>query len=198
MLKFIDVFIWACVLALLVTLISLIANGDEPEALSATSVDETTTYIRPMPPVSRLAEANQIERYVSWWLQNYPRRRAVALTYIDPILYWSAFYGLDPLLVSIIISLESSWVYKSVGGRKEYGLMQVHPSNSRDLDTSTPIGQIQAGTRQLRRCYTKCGPRTLKALNCYGTKGGKCRPILSFAKRRVRIYRRMQEMFDGT
>jgi hypothetical protein len=188
MLKLIDVFVWICVVLLILTLVLAIAKADEPAEAAG------------MPVATDTAE---VDEYVSWWLQHNPKRRRTALSYTQLVVYWSNHCGdgrpncrkLDPLLVSIIISLESSWRLDAVGTKTERGLMQVHPGTVRGINLGTAPGQIQAGTSVLRRCFDKCAGKTVRALNCYGTKGGKCTPVLPFAKRRVRIYTRAVKQF---
>jgi hypothetical protein len=185
--KLIDVFIWILVIMLVLILGIAISRADEP--LAATALGE-------QPTVSGYSQGqNELDRYLDWWLRHYPYRRMKAQIYSQMAVKWAGVYRIDPLLVGIIISLESSWIPSAIGSKTEQGLMQVHPSNARDLDLRHPDDQIQAGCRLLRKCFDRCKGHTLRALNCYGTKGGKCRPALSFAKRRLRIYKRAISQF---
>jgi soluble lytic murein transglycosylase-like protein len=186
MLKLIDVFVWVCVVLLILTLVLAIAKADEPEV----SMD----LVEPTAEMSMAPESQEVNDYVAWFLQHYPKRRARALSYVPLVIHWCEYYYVDPLLVSIMISKESSW-RPDVRGRShgEYGLMQVHGRKSiRGFDMTTPAGQIQAGVKRLKFAIDKCST-LIQAINHYGT--GYCKPVRKFAKRRMRIYKRAVKQF---
>lgn len=97
-------------------------------------------------------------------------------------------YRLDPLLVAVFVSLESSWDEHSVGEAGEKGLMQVHTVYARrgfDLQDSTQ--QIQAGARWLRKCIDTCKGNLRQGVNMYTA--GTCTAPWVGLQKRMQLYR---------
>jgi len=141
--------------------------------------------------VARMA-TREVESYVKWFHQNVSDRRTNrALKYVPFVVSHSLDYQVDPLLVSVLISCESSWRMDRPGKIGEIGLMQVVPSNARGFDMATANGQIGAGTRTLRYCFDKCNGDIGKALTKYATGG--CYKKYDGLKRRLRLYKEAKE-----
>lgn len=65
--------------------------------------------------------------------------------------------NLDPLLVAVIISFESTWEVGASGGIGEVGLMQVHGLATEGFDVATVEGNLAAGCRWLASRIERCG-----------------------------------------
>lgn len=65
--------------------------------------------------------------------------------------------NLDPLLLAVVISCESTWRMDATGKIGEVGLMQVHGEAARGFDTSTIEGNLAAGARWLASRIEKYG-----------------------------------------
>jgi soluble lytic murein transglycosylase-like protein len=65
--------------------------------------------------------------------------------------------GLDPLLLAIVISCESTWKPKSVGKIGEVGLMQVHGEAAKGFAVDTVEGNLAAGAAWLASRLAKHG-----------------------------------------
>jgi len=137
----------------------------------------------------------EVSEYISHVLRSYPERRKKALKLAPVIVKYSLLYSdenvkIDPLLVSLIIYLESSFRPQAVNTREnskgERGLMQMHGGAARGVDFDNPEDQIRGGIHHLRKCFDACRNER-QAINMYGT--GRCTPILQFAKRRHRLYK---------
>lgn len=106
---------------------------------------------------------------------------------------------IDPLLVAVNFSLESSFVQTSRGAVGELGLPQIHPKNKKALtktdgslyDMDSREGQVAAGVRWLAYELQRC--QTLEAgLTAY--KYGACRPIKATGRYRAAEYRRARRI----
>jgi hypothetical protein len=125
--------------------------------------------------------------YNTYEYKRFKLRRA--LGYAPTVVKYSREYKVDHLLISQIITTESSWNKNAVGAIGEKGLMQLKGAFARGLNLDLVDDQIKGGAIALEYCYKRCG-ETLNAINCYGTKKGKCKPILNFAKRKYRGYKK--------
>jgi soluble lytic murein transglycosylase-like protein len=119
----------------------------------------------------------------------YKKRLRDALRLIPSVVTHAKLQGIDPLLVAVIISYESSWDFTAVGKLGEKGLMQTHGRASRGFDMTDPVQQIAAGCAHLARALEFCKGDLPGALSRYGTGGG-CRPVARFVKLRLRAYRK--------
>jgi soluble lytic murein transglycosylase-like protein len=123
----------------------------------------------------------------------YPKRLEKALSYI-PTIIAECGEDIDPLLIAVIISLESSWKAEVRGELGEHGLMQIMPRYGKGFDLSNPREQIRAGIDHFRNAMAMCGGDAKAALNAYGC--GQCQPYKQFVKRRWRYYNRMKRRFN--
>jgi hypothetical protein len=136
--------------------------------------------------------AEQIERLIDDFFhtvrftRNYVERTARAKSYIPNILVASEKYGIDPILVTIIIRDESGFDEKAVGRKGEIGLMQIMPQFVDGFDLSRPAEQIEAGCEQLRAAVGLCGPKLSRQLAYYGS--GNCNHRGRWVQRRVARY----------
>jgi soluble lytic murein transglycosylase-like protein len=142
--------------------------------------------------------------YTADFLQHYPERRAAALALIPAVQSAAAEYNLDPLLMVMLIAMESSWKPGATGQADERGLFQIMPGGpcARGQNLTTPEGQIAAGARCLRMCADDCGgaddtARLRRMLTKYAS--GQCVHQSESVKRkieyRVRKYDRLREQY---
>lgn len=133
----------------------------------------------------------EVQQYVRDWSANLPPRYyRRALEQVPSVVSWSVVYDIDPLLVAVLVSLESSWRVDARGKVGEIGLMQIHPKNRRALegaDMRDGDGQIEAGVKWLRACIDQCGD-VRRGLNAYAT--GHCDPEWRGLAYRWRLYQR--------
>ena len=139
-------------------------------------------------------DSADVETYISTFLKNTPARRAKALKLAPVVIAESRAMEFDPLLVAVLISLESSWKTDATGGIGEIGLMQVLPGGvcAKGQDLTTAHGQIKAGVNCLKLSRDACGDDLTRILTMYAS--GKCVSKSNRTKRlvekRIRIYRR--------
>jgi hypothetical protein len=126
---------------------------------------------------------SEVEQYVTWFHQDAPNRLPAALKLVPLVEFTSRLYGVDPLLVSVIISCESSWRPGAVGMLGERGIMQVHGAAAKGFGRTTE-GRLEAGVNWLRTGIRKCGYNS-NALAWYNGDGCVER---KYAKRRWRLY----------
>jgi len=139
--------------------------------------------------INRESEAiYEVSKYVEHWTQNIQKRfRMRAKKHIPPVAHWSTMYNIDPLLVSVMVSLESSWDPHAKGKKGEIGLMQVHSKEAKaGFDLNDPDQQIHAGVLWLKKCIDKCGYVSL-GVNMYAT--GYCHPRWKGLSYRLRKWR---------
>lgn len=130
------------------------------------------------------------------YIQNkYPERLKKSLAIIPVIIDESKKDPqIDPFLIAQLIYWESRWDSKAKGKLNEIGLMQLHGKAKGDSDLTNPENQIRAGVNWLRKSLLKCG--TIEAaINAYGT--GKCKPILNFAKIRIKKYHKQKNKYSS-
>lgn len=101
---------------------------------------------------------NEVTGYVTWFHARAPARCKKAQKIVPHVVKWSNFYNLDPLLVSTIITFESSWRPDVIGRRGEVGLMQILPQSicSFGQKIETSEDQIRTGARCLRLSLDQC------------------------------------------
>jgi len=136
--------------------------------------------------------ANELKNYINWYLIHYEKRKQKAYTYIPIIEKYSDKYNIDPLLIAIIISCESSWKLKVIGKIGEQGLMQVHGIAMKGFNIYNPDGQIHSGVKFLSQSFDRCKSIT-GAISYYMT-GKTCKPIKP-AKYRYGLYKEAVERF---
>lgn len=127
-----------------------------------------------------------------------PSRARLAKRLTWTIVRESRQRALDPLLVAVLVSLESGYRSDAKGARDERGLLQLMPAHCRGCDLDTPVGQIRAGTDRLAAAFAEC--KTLSgALTHYAC--GRCKSNSVRTRKkiqwRVRYYKKMKERFHG-
>jgi soluble lytic murein transglycosylase-like protein len=139
---------------------------------------------------------SRLEAYITDFMkpisktQAYKKRLKVAMRLIPVIVEQSQKVNIDPLLVGVIISFESSWDPNAKGKKGECGYMQIMPGHKKhkNIDICDPETNIRTGIEWLNQCFRDCSGNVPGALTRYGT-GGACRPIARFVKWRLRAYR---------
>jgi len=145
--------------------------------------------------VVRADDADELRAYITDFMRPisktrvYKKRLAAALNLVPVVIEHSKAQKIDPLLVAVIISYESSWDFTAVGKLGERGLMQTHGRAARGFDMTDPAQQIAAGCAHLARALRDCQGDLSGALSRYGT-GGECRPVARFVKWRLQAYQR--------
>lgn len=147
-----------------------------PAAAVSDPVAESTVVEVPAP-----VDSTNHEAILSTWLDRFfnnvdPRKLTEAKKLIPAVIEAALNENLDPLLVAVVVSCESSWKTDAAGGIGEVGLMQVHGEAARGFDVKTVSGNLAAGTRWLAtliqrygsverglRAYIGGGPRAKKA-----------------------------------
>jgi hypothetical protein len=135
-----------------------------------------------------------VSAYVKDFMALSPRRRDKALELVPEVVQAATEAGIPPMLLAVTISKESSWrVNVPLGkSRGEIGLTQIHGLAAKGQDLTTPVGQIRAGARWLRKCVDRCGS-IREGINAYVS--GKCKPITKAGRRRYKIYLLAVERF---
>jgi len=115
----------------------------------------------------------EVNSHIRWFMQNRnPRLQQRALTFAPSVVHWSKKYSIDPLLTSLIITRESSYLPDQTGSIGEIGLMQVHsPRCKKGFDLTKEDDQIHAGVKCLRYCFDECNGRLDLAMTKYATGG---------------------------
>jgi len=138
----------------------------------------------------------EVDMYLRDFLKNVPPYRYKrAKEFIPYVVNYSQENGIDPLLLAVIISKESSWMPGVTGQKNEKGLTQVHGLAAKGHDVSKPEYQVEAGATWLRKCIDWCDGDVLGGLSIYQT-GYSCRPYKG-AKRRLKLYNEAVAMIRG-
>ena len=135
-------------------------------------------------------QLTETTEYLNWWTQNVSSQKRQAILQYAPITsFWSWYYQIDPLLVDITISCESSWNPGAVGKIKELGLMQLHNKKARACmrNINDPSDQIRCGVKYRKKWIDDCNGSYLQGLNKYRT--GKCKPVDKKARYRYKLYK---------
>ena len=131
---------------------------------------------------ARASEKGRIETYIT---KHYGPHKARAMRYVPMIREESKRQNVDPLLVVIIVHLESSSKHGAVSKVGACGLMQIKPCRSRP-----PRLNVRRGIKVLKREVKRCGS-LLNGLNAY--QSGKCAPVLKRVRFRLWTYRKARE-----
>ena len=138
----------------------------------------------------------EVDMYLRDFLKGTPKYRYKrAKKFIPFVVEYSEKNDIDPLLLSVIISKESSWLPGVTGKKNEKGLTQVHGLAAKGHDVSKPEYQIEAGAIWLRKCIDWCDGDLLGGLSIYQT-GYSCRTYRG-AKQRLKIYNKAVAMIRG-
>jgi len=156
-----------------------------PAAAISDPVAESVVVEAPAEP-----DVTNHEAIVSSYLERFfnnvdPRKLTEAKKLVPAVIEAALQEGLDPLLVAVVVSCESSWKTDATGGIGEVGLMQVHGEATRGFDVKTISGNLAAGTRWLATRIEKHGSveRGLKAYIGGGPRGARA------AAWRLKVYR---------
>ena len=125
--------------------------------------------------------------YLAYWAGKAGKSKLVLL---EPV---------DPLLVAVNFSLESSFFQKRKGGVGELGVGQIHPLNTRALtrpdgtlyDMTQRDDQVAAGVRELAYQAQRCSSLE-QAFTAY--KYGACRPVRGVGPYRTKVYRKARKI----
>ncbi len=134
----------------------------------------------------------EVRSYIDYFHRNTGRAMArkarFARETIAPVVVRESIArGVDPLLTSVIISLESSWNVGSSGGLGELGLMQV--MNPRITPRSF-TDEIMLGTEILQAAIKTCQD-TREALTWYAS--GSCKPRTELTRRKMAYRHRLYQ-----
>lgn len=129
----------------------------------------------------------ELSGFITDFLKLYPKRQQIALSYI-PTIVAECGEDIDPLLIAVLISIESSWKFKAKGRLNEQGLMQIMPKYGKKFQLNDPHEQIRAGIDHFRQTLKLCNGDIKDAINAYGS--GKCKPHYQFLKWRWKWYQR--------
>ena len=138
----------------------------------------------------------EVDMYVRDFLKEVPDYRyKKAREFVPYVVAYSEQYGIDPLLLSVLISVESSWTPSALGALNEKGLCQVHGVAARGYDLSIAEQQIEAGAAWLAKCIEWCGGDVLGGLSLYQAGSG-CTPHRG-SKRRLAMYKEAHKEIRG-
>lgn len=132
--------------------------------------------------------AAKIDRFlVSYFAKCAPSKLANARRVVPTVLDISEEMGVNPAIVSGIITRESTWQPTARGKLGEVGLMQVNNVASND----DPAVQLRIGIGILKDAFAKCG--TIEgAISLYAT--GKSCKVYRGAKYRIRTAQQIEAM----
>ncbi len=100
----------------------------------------------------------------------YRSRARTCDTYDDIIRYWCQLYGVDQVLVKIVIEKESKFNPRAVSRSGAIGLMQLMPSTIKHLGLKNPYNpwdNIRGGVKYLRSLLDMFGGNLELALAAY-------------------------------
>ncbi len=135
-----------------------------------------------------------LKAFIADFLRLYPQRHQAALSYIPTIIV-ECKNDIDPMLIAVIITMESSWRFQAEGKRGERGLMQLMPKYAREFNLADPLDQIRASIVHYRRSLKMCKGNVKDALNAYGC--GECRPHRRFLKHRWYWYNKYRRKYKS-
>ena len=125
----------------------------------------------------------EVDQYIQYFMAGVPAYRyRNAREYAPYVVASAEQYDIDPLLLAVTISVESSWMPDVVGKLGERGLTQVHGVAARGYDLEDARQQIEAGASWLSKCIDQCDGDLLGGLSKYQAGTG-CRPHKSSRKR---------------
>lgn len=141
---------------------------------------------------TRADATTELTEFITDFLKLYPKRQKIALTYIPTIIN-ECRDDIDPLLIAVMVSMESSWKFEVEGDLGERGLLQIMPQFAKEYQMENPHEQIRAGVNHLRKALLTCNGNIKDAVNYYGC--GQCQPHRQFLKWRWRWYQRAIEKY---
>ena len=123
------------------------------------------------------------DQYIQYFMQDVPAYRyRNAREYAPYVVAYAEQYDLDPLVLAVTISVESSWLPDVVGQLGERGLTQVHGVAAKGYNLAEAEEQIAAGAAWLSKCIDKCDGDLLGGLSMYQA-GTSCKPHRGSRKR---------------
>ena len=137
----------------------------------------------------------EVDQYIQHFMREVPMYRyRNAREFVPHVVAYAEQHAIDPLLLAVTISLESSWMPDVVGTKGERGLTQVHGVAARGYDLTSAEQQIEAGASWLAKCIDDCGS-ILGGLSKYQA-GTSCRPHKA-SRKRLRLYREARREIRG-
>jgi hypothetical protein len=136
----------------------------------------------------RAAHIKEVTAYALDFISPCPKCRHRITPHVIALVVDKAMkHGVDPLLVAVTISIESSWKPSARGRLGEVGLMQVYSKAAKKgYNLRFPSHQIDAGAKWLGQSIWICG-NVAQGVNRYAT--GKCKPRWKMLRYRLRKYR---------
>lgn len=117
-----------------------------PVAAAADPVSEVGEALQAASEREEATDEVVVERYLKEFFRNVKHRYfEEARQYVPQVVAAAKAERLDPLLVAIVVSAESTWKPKAVGAVGEIGLMQVQGVATKGFDVSTVEGNLAAG-----------------------------------------------------
>lgn len=144
---------------LLLTALAAPLEAVAGEAPSESSLLPASSLEAPQAPTAILEPEVVLESYLEWFFASTNKRALKPAKKLIPMVVAAAQKeGLDPLLVAVIISCESTWNVKAVGASHgEVGLMQLHGQSKVGFDVTTIEGNLAAGCAWLASRIEKYG-----------------------------------------
>lgn len=136
----------------------------------------------------------RVERHIDHFRRNLTldvhltKTEAIKQEYVSDVLDAAKEEGIDPLLLAVTISAESSWIENVRGDKGEIGLCQIMPKSpfAKGKDLATRQGLLRACSSVLKHCSDKCGT-VIGTFTCYQTTG-RCAPPTYGAKMRTKWF----------
>ena len=143
-----------------------------------------------------VSDTKAVSDYIRYFKRNVkPSLQRRALKLVPLIVSISKKYKIDPMLVTIMIRFESSFVPGVVGAvLGERGLLQVHGVALKGRKLATVADEIDAGVLYLVACQRRC-KNDLWAINRYMS--GRCMPVFRNPRKRYKHYLWAVEKFKN-
>ena len=177
-------------LSILILIAAFTAKANPNPVLEVEDTKEEVTK-------DREKQISEVEVYIKRFLGKMRDKRWKRVSILARLIVDSANkYGLDYMLVTVVVRRESSFWEGAVGSIGEYGLMQIHPKNykaRKGHDLRTSRGQLEAGCALLAKCIKYCykpklneKQNLLRALTLY--QSGTCNSKIPGPLGRLKLY----------
>ena len=145
--------------SLLMALVAPLTAVSDPVTPEASSLPASSLEAPQAPTASTPDQEAILTSYVEWFFSKTNKAGLKPAKKLIPLVIAAAEKeNLDPLLVAVVISCESSWKVGAVGrSHGEVGLMQLHGQAKRGFDVTTVEGNLAAGCRWLASRIEKYG-----------------------------------------
>jgi hypothetical protein len=141
---------------------------------------------------SAVTAEERIGDYLADWMRDCSQaRQDRALALVPLVVSISDEYGIDPVLVAVMVSAESSWIPGAVGPKGELGLLQVHGRALRGAERTTE-GLLRAGVEWFAHCVDAAEGDPQRAIAVYMT-GKPEAKMFPAARRRWNTYTKWRE-----